>query len=292
MAPEQISGKPVNRTADIYAVGIVLWEAISGRRLFKAENDVETMYQVLEQEPERLSSLAPDTPPALDELVARALQKNPAARFPTARDMALALDQAVSTTSSGAVGDWVQQLAGTQIQQRNQKIARIESENTPSGNSSEMLLALPAALAAARQSSPALDPPLPSEPAPAPPSPPAPAAFSSAPARSPWPRLAVGIALGSLAAFLLGLAFRKLTTDPAMAASGLPTASAPLAVSLTEPPASAPPTSASSPGSAAAASSAATSPEPPTTPPRPARDKGKPPPKPTPRGPEPIYQRD
>jgi serine/threonine protein kinase len=293
MAPEQINGKPASRTADIYAVGIVLWEAVSGRRLFKAENDVEAMYQILEQEPERLLAIAPDTPPALDELVARALQKNPADRFQTARDMALALDQATSTTSSGVVGDWVQQLAGSQLQQRNKTIARIESEHTPSGLSSDALLALPSAIAAARQSGHAFESHGPTV-ADAPPIPQA----SANTATSPRSRLAAVVLLGIFSAFLSGLAVRKLLTletPTTLAAASASGARKEARSGSAEPlPSDPPQATASAPQATASTPLQATGSAAPGSSPTPRAGKTAPPSTrpPTPHSTAPVYQRD
>jgi serine/threonine protein kinase len=81
MAPEQIRGTAVDARTDIYAAGIVLFEALCGARPFKADHEFELMKGHLEDAPPRPSSLRAEIPPELDALVLQALAKNPADRF-------------------------------------------------------------------------------------------------------------------------------------------------------------------------------------------------------------------
>jgi eukaryotic-like serine/threonine-protein kinase len=93
MAPEQLAGKPVDRRADIYAAGVVLWECLAGRRLFRADSEVETFNLVLQNKILRPSTLWPEVPPELDEIVLRALSLDPEQRFATAAEFAEALEE-------------------------------------------------------------------------------------------------------------------------------------------------------------------------------------------------------
>ncbi len=93
MAPEQLAGKPVDRRADIYAAGVVLWECLAGRRLFRADSEVETFNLVLQNKILRPSTLWPEVPPELDEIVLRALSLDPDLRFATAAEFAEALEE-------------------------------------------------------------------------------------------------------------------------------------------------------------------------------------------------------
>jgi len=83
-APEQIRGDEVDGRADVYSLGCVLFEAISGRPPFRRETEVATLYAHLEQDPPALSSVAPGSPADLDGVVARALAKDPSERQATA----------------------------------------------------------------------------------------------------------------------------------------------------------------------------------------------------------------
>jgi serine/threonine protein kinase len=85
MAPEQALGNP-DRRSDLFAMGVVLWEMLSGRRLFDGE-PADVLRRLAHEPIPRLASVAPQLDPELDELVARALEKDPAARYQTANEM-------------------------------------------------------------------------------------------------------------------------------------------------------------------------------------------------------------
>jgi serine/threonine-protein kinase len=75
MAPEQAVGAKVDRRADIYSIGVMLWEAAAGRRLWPDMSDVEILTRVLNDGPPRLRTVVPDAPEALDAICARAMAK-------------------------------------------------------------------------------------------------------------------------------------------------------------------------------------------------------------------------
>jgi eukaryotic-like serine/threonine-protein kinase len=95
MAPEQASGSHVDRRADLFALGILLFEALTGQKLFKSHNATETLAKVLRCELPAWSEVAPELPPALGHVLSRALEREPAARFVNARDMQRALEAAM-----------------------------------------------------------------------------------------------------------------------------------------------------------------------------------------------------
>ncbi len=95
MAPEQTEGDHVDNRSDIFACGIVLHEVLTGRRLFKGSNDVQTIERVRRCEVPPPSLQNPAVPPALDAIILKALQRNPANRWADAADMANALDDIV-----------------------------------------------------------------------------------------------------------------------------------------------------------------------------------------------------
>ena len=95
MAPEQTDGDNIDHRADIFSCGIVLHEVLTGRRLFKGQNDVQTIERVRRCDVPPPSLQNPAVPPALDAVVLRALARNPHARWQSAADMADALDDVV-----------------------------------------------------------------------------------------------------------------------------------------------------------------------------------------------------
>jgi serine/threonine-protein kinase len=93
LSPEQVAGQPVDRRADIFALGTTLWELMVDRRLFKTKDDAETLKRVYAAEVPDPTSLVDGFPPALWHVIRRALARDPASRYPTAADFARALDE-------------------------------------------------------------------------------------------------------------------------------------------------------------------------------------------------------
>ncbi|MBI5169107.1 MAG: protein kinase [Candidatus Eisenbacteria bacterium] len=102
MAPEQVRGQVVDARADLFALGIVLHEMLAGRAPFLRESAADTMSAILREDPAPLSLCAPETPPALQRIVERCLEKQPVARFRTAADLAFALESLAHGSASGA----------------------------------------------------------------------------------------------------------------------------------------------------------------------------------------------
>src|SRR5262249_14553650 len=127
MAPEQLHAGPIDRRADIFAAGVLLWETLTMRPLFGAENESITLTNVLEKRVEPPSTVVPGLPPALDDVTLRALRGDPAERFATARQMASALSAAVPVAPAPQVAEWVESIALDILNQRAQQLARIES---------------------------------------------------------------------------------------------------------------------------------------------------------------------
>ena len=91
IAPEQLQGREVTRCADIFAAGVLLWESLCGRRLFRADSEAETVNMLLNWIVPKPSSIVPEIPPELDEIVLKALERDPAKRYATAAEFAEAL---------------------------------------------------------------------------------------------------------------------------------------------------------------------------------------------------------
>src|SRR4051812_32165476 len=87
VAPEQISGGALDARVDVYSLGCVLFEALTGRVPYPKDSDVAKMYAHLNEPPEPVSTLVPGLPPALDAVIERALAKVPEERYPSAGDL-------------------------------------------------------------------------------------------------------------------------------------------------------------------------------------------------------------
>jgi len=122
MSPEQVHGVAIDRRTDIFALGVVLWELTTGRRLFRMDSDLETLERVQACVVPPPSSIIENYPVELESIVMRALAKDPNKRFPTARDMSRALQQYVMR--SGAfigpeeIGSYVKQVLTDRFQKR------------------------------------------------------------------------------------------------------------------------------------------------------------------------------
>jgi serine/threonine-protein kinase len=109
LSPEQVSGQPVDRRADVFSLGVVLHEALSGARLFSGPSDLATMERVRTAAVPPPSRANPAVPPALDEVVLRALARDPAARFTWASDLAAALAPFAAGGSPAALAALLEQ---------------------------------------------------------------------------------------------------------------------------------------------------------------------------------------
>ena len=103
MAPEQVRGHETDERADIFALGVILYEMLSGGRPFSGESAVEVMNSILAEDPPDLSERNPKIPSVLARIVRRCLEKQPEQRFQSASDLRFALDALTSAPSGGAV---------------------------------------------------------------------------------------------------------------------------------------------------------------------------------------------
>jgi serine/threonine-protein kinase len=97
MSPEQMEGSGVDHRTDLYACGVLLYEALTGTKLFGGSTDFDAIRAMQRRRIEPPSSLVPEIPPALDAICLRALQRKASDRFATAAEMASALDEVVRT---------------------------------------------------------------------------------------------------------------------------------------------------------------------------------------------------
>lgn len=91
MSPEQVRGMPADYRSDIFSFGTVLYEMLSGKRAFSGPSSVETMHAILNGEPPDIDVSGARIPPGLERIVRHCMEKNPADRFQSARDLSFAL---------------------------------------------------------------------------------------------------------------------------------------------------------------------------------------------------------
>ncbi len=136
MAPEQLTRRAVDRRCDVFAMGVVLWEALTSRRLFAGDDAASTLYSVVNDPIPPPSTVCPDVAPALDSVVLGALQRDPSMRFQTAREMALALEAACPPASARQTGEWVEKLAAEPLRIRGDILRAVEQATSaaPTGS--------------------------------------------------------------------------------------------------------------------------------------------------------------
>ena len=104
LSPEQAQGKPTTPRSDIYSIGVILYEALTGRVPFEGDSAVAVALKQVSETPRRPSAINPKIPPALDAVVMRALAKDPEARFKDADAFLRALDAAEKAPDKPAPG--------------------------------------------------------------------------------------------------------------------------------------------------------------------------------------------
>ena len=109
MSPEQVRGKTADHRSDIFSFGTILYEMVTGKQTFRKPTSAETMTAILKEEPPPISQIAPTSPPGLQRVVHRCLEKSPEQRFQSASDMAFALEalsDSGSTTPLAVTRTW------------------------------------------------------------------------------------------------------------------------------------------------------------------------------------------
>ena len=122
MSPEQVRRRPIDRRADLWAMGVVLWELVTGERLFRRASEVDTLLAIERDAPPRLAEKCPSVAPELDAIVARALAREPADRYATAREMARELNRFVARSGEpvgvAEMAEWMESRFGATRDQR------------------------------------------------------------------------------------------------------------------------------------------------------------------------------
>lgn len=118
MSPEHMRGKDLDRRADIYAMGAVLFEALTGRRLVGGESDAEIIHQALTLQTKPPSAVVPSISKAIDDLVMRALSPDRERRFATAQEMALEVERVLGVASPATIGQLVESVVGKDLEKK------------------------------------------------------------------------------------------------------------------------------------------------------------------------------
>jgi serine/threonine-protein kinase len=132
MSPEQLAKGGIDRRADVYSASVVLWETLTGQRLFKADDVPSLVYAIINEQVMPPSSVVPDLPPGLDEIVMKGLEREAENRWSSAREMAAALEKALAPAPAREIGEWVHSVAGDALDWRQELVHRIESETSSS----------------------------------------------------------------------------------------------------------------------------------------------------------------
>ena len=142
MAPEQTQGVEVDRRADVFSMGIILWEVLASRRLFKADNEAATLSRLLVDPIPKLAKVNPSVPEALQDVAMKALDRDPSKRFQTGAEMADALERAaiasatrseVGVASPREVASYVQKVIGQEIAAQRESVRAWLAQSEPSG---------------------------------------------------------------------------------------------------------------------------------------------------------------
>ena len=128
MAPEQLRGEPVDRRTDVWAASVVLWELLTGSRLFSGEADHAVMHKVLERRIDSPDRIVRDLPAELCAATLRGLSRDPDERFATALEMAEVLERSARPATAAEVGALVAELCAPELDAIRQRIADFESQ--------------------------------------------------------------------------------------------------------------------------------------------------------------------
>jgi eukaryotic-like serine/threonine-protein kinase len=136
MAPEQARGKDVDRRADVFAMGIVVWETLAQRRLFKGEGEADTLNRVLYEPIPLLRSACPTMPQMLEDICSKALEREPEKRFESCAEFGDALEKVAR--ASGVLGSpkdvaaHLTAVMGTDISQQREAVRAWITRSEPS----------------------------------------------------------------------------------------------------------------------------------------------------------------
>ena len=137
MAPEKLRGQPGDRRSDIWSLGVVLWEALTLRRLFRGADERQTMQMVLDYPIPAPSAICKDVPADLDAIVMRALERDVEQRYGTAKELADDLDACLTSHSYGRtnrIAQFMQSTFGAHIVARRNLMREVATKGMPSAD--------------------------------------------------------------------------------------------------------------------------------------------------------------
>ena len=138
MAPEKLYGKPGDRRSDIWSLGVVLWESLTLRRLFRGSSDDTTIRQVLALDIVRPSTINREVPAALDSIVMRALERDPDRRYPRAKELARDLEEVLRVSGYGGrnelIANYMQSTFEAHISARKKLLQEVSSKGRASAD--------------------------------------------------------------------------------------------------------------------------------------------------------------
>ncbi len=140
MAPEKLKGRGSDRRGDIWSLGVVLWEALTLRRLFRGANEQETMRMVLENEIAKPSAMTKEAVPELDAIVMKALERDPAKRYQRAKDLAVDLEEVLRQHGYGGRNDQIAKYMQATFQSHIVARKKLLQEVTSKGKASAAVL--------------------------------------------------------------------------------------------------------------------------------------------------------
>ena len=130
VAPERIKNEAIDGGVDIFGLGVVLWEMLAGKRLFRGKSELETLNNVLEKPVPPPSSVRPDVPASLDAVVMKALARNRNVRYPTGQAMAEDLEAVMQLTGSNSrmLADLLREAFGSDLSKSQESLSTVTPE--------------------------------------------------------------------------------------------------------------------------------------------------------------------
>lgn len=158
MAPEQATGADLDRRADVFSAGVMIWETLAGKRLFKGETEAATLSRVLNEQIPELFRVAPGASKQISQAVMRALERNPARRYSTCSQLAEALEAAAAhgggVASSRDVSVFVKAMLGEEIDKQRDAVRAWLAASEPSQIQASPPPSAPSSVSAAAMSFP------------------------------------------------------------------------------------------------------------------------------------------